>query len=201
VRVPRSERTYKATRAGGPGGQHVNTSATRIELWWNVETTQALDDAQRARLRDKLANRLDGEGYLRVVASKYRSQHQNREEATARLQAILARALRPEKKRRRTAPPRASKEERLRDKKHRAEVKKGRDSPPFVKGVLVLPLPAVTGNSPCVICACGPAAHQAAFCAGPGARLRRLGSYSLPVRSIAMRMRSSRSPIVRSARP
>jgi ribosome-associated protein len=131
VRVPRAELTYRATRAGGPGGQHVNTSATRIELWWNVDTSTALNEAQRATVREALASRIDGDGNLRVVASKHRSQHQNREEATLRLGAMLERALTPRKPRRRTRPPRASKEARLQDKKHRAEVKRQRTRPDF----------------------------------------------------------------------
>lgn len=124
--VPRTELGYRATRAGGPGGQHVNTSATRIELTWNLEQSVAPTDEQRAMLRERLASRLDGEGNVRVVASSHRSQLQNREEATARLQALLERALVPRRHRKRTRPPKAAKEERLREKKKRSEVKKGR---------------------------------------------------------------------------
>jgi len=131
LRVPRAELTYRATRAGGPGGQHVNTTATRIELWWNVDASSALDDAQRATLKEQLATRIDGEGSIRIVASKHRSQHQNREEATARFAAMLARALTPRKPRRKTRPTRASKERRLQDKKQRSEVKKQRERPDF----------------------------------------------------------------------
>jgi ribosome-associated protein len=131
LRVPRAELTYRATRSGGPGGQHVNTSSTRIELWWNVDASVAPDEAQRAAIREALANRIDGEGNIRIVASKYRSQHQNREEATARFAATLGRALTPRKPRRATRPPRASKEARLQDKKHRSEVKKQRERPDF----------------------------------------------------------------------
>jgi ribosome-associated protein len=131
VRIPRTELTWRATRSGGPGGQHVNTSATRIELWWNVAQSAALDDAQRATLLDALSTRIDGEGNIRVVASKFRSQHQNREESTARLQALVRRALTPRKPRHRTRPPRASKEARLQDKKHRSDIKRQRERPDF----------------------------------------------------------------------
>jgi ribosome-associated protein len=127
--IPRAELTYRATRAGGPGGQHVNTSATRIELTWNLESSAAPTDEQRALLRERLAGRLDGEGNVRVVASRHRSQHQNREEATLRLQALLERALAQPKKRKPTRPPRSAKEARLKDKKRRSEVKRQRGRP------------------------------------------------------------------------
>jgi ribosome-associated protein len=122
--VPRAELTYRATRAGGPGGQHVNTSSTRVELSWNVALSQALSDAQRARIMEKLANRIDQEGVLRLTDAGSRSQHQNRERVTARFQELIARALRVPKPRKRTRPPKAAKEERLREKKRRGEVKK-----------------------------------------------------------------------------
>src|ERR1700737_3642366 len=70
VAIPRAELEYRASRAGGAGGQHVNTSSTRIELLWNVLTTSALDEAARHRVATKLASRLDGEGWIRVVAAR-----------------------------------------------------------------------------------------------------------------------------------
>src|SRR5919112_5804835 len=105
--IPRAELTYRATRAGGPGGQHVNTSSTRIELLWNVESSAALTEAQRALVREKLAARIDGEGNVRVVASDSRSQLQNRERADARLSALVRDALIVRRKRRPTKPSRA----------------------------------------------------------------------------------------------
>lgn len=126
VTLPRAELTYRATRGGGPGGQHVNTSSTRVELTWDVAGSRSLTDEQRARVREKLANRIDETGTLRLVASDSRSQHQNREAVTARFVDLLAYALKKPKPRRRTRPPRASKEARLRAKKQRSDVKKGR---------------------------------------------------------------------------
>jgi len=126
VTVPRSELVYRATRGGGPGGQHVNTSATRVELTWDIANTTALDSAQRTRVLEKLANRIDERGTLRLVAGESRSQHQNREAVTARFQDLLAWALRVPKPRKRTRPPKASKENRLKQKKHRSELKKQR---------------------------------------------------------------------------
>jgi len=76
--IPRAELQVRASRAGGPGGQHVNTSSTRIELLWDLTHSRAVTDEVRARLLAKLAARLDSEGMVRVVASDRRSQAQNR---------------------------------------------------------------------------------------------------------------------------
>jgi ribosome-associated protein len=126
VDIPRSELEYRATRAGGAGGQHVNTSSTRIELRWNVARTGALDDERRARVSARLATRIDGEGWLRVVSSARRSQQQNREAAEARLVELVRGALTVQKRRRPTRPTRASKEERIREKRKRSETKRMR---------------------------------------------------------------------------
>ncbi|HEU4989661.1 MAG TPA: peptide chain release factor-like protein, partial [Gemmatimonadaceae bacterium] len=75
--IPRDELEVRASRAGGAGGQHVNTSSTRVEIEWNVARSRALSDAQRARLLGALAARLTADGVLRVVASERRSQTQN----------------------------------------------------------------------------------------------------------------------------
>ncbi len=124
--IPRAELEYHATRSGGPGGQHVNTSSTRVELLWNVAGSVALSEPQRARILGKLKGRIDQEGTLRVVASTQRSQFQNRQEATERLRTLVAEALRVPKRRKKTRPPRAAKEARLRAKKRRAEIKGAR---------------------------------------------------------------------------
>ena len=126
--IPRAEIEARASRAGGAGGQHVNTSSTRIELRWNVAQSRALDDAQRARLLTKLSSRMDGEGVLRVVSSARRSQLQNREAAEARLVELVAEALRQEKPRRKTKPSRAGKQQRLEEKRRNSERKRNRRS-------------------------------------------------------------------------
>src|SRR6266550_2795486 len=124
--ISRTELEYKATRSGGPGGQHVNTSSTRIELMWDLNGSTVIDDVQRERLRIKLGPRLDSDGKVRVVASDRRSQKQNRLAAEERLVALVRHALAVPKKRRATKPTRAAKERRLADKKRRAEKKRER---------------------------------------------------------------------------
>ncbi len=124
--IPRAELVYKATRGGGPGGQHVNTSSTRIELLWNVRATTAVDAEARARIEDRLATRIDGEGWIRLVSSARRSQEQNREAAEERLIALVTRALVVQKRRKPTRPSRGQKEARIQEKKKRGETKKQR---------------------------------------------------------------------------
>lgn len=124
--IPRDELELKATRSSGPGGQHVNTSSTRIELVWNVATSPSLWEDERARLLEKLATRLDGEGRLRIVAQGERSQLQNREAAVARFAVVVAKALVVPKRRKATKPTKASKEKRLQGKKLRGNLKRER---------------------------------------------------------------------------
>lgn len=124
--IPRAELQYRATRSGGPGGQHVNTSSTRVELAWDVGASVVLTEEQRARLREKLANRIDQDGVLHLAASTHRSQYQNKEEVTNRLRILVAEALKVAKKRKKTRPPAAAKEARLRAKRRRSDRKKAR---------------------------------------------------------------------------
>ena len=126
--VPRAELDFRASRSGGPGGQHVNTSSTRVELTWDVAGSPSLTEEQRARVLDKLANRIDGGGVLRLAASEHRSQHQNREAAVERFVELVRGALHVPKPRRKTRPTRASREVRLQSKKRRSEVKRMRGS-------------------------------------------------------------------------
>ena len=110
--IPRGELSYRASRAGGAGGQHVNTSSTRIELLWNVRTTLALSDDERRRVEAKLSSRIDATGVIRVVASARRSQLQNRQAAEERLVELLQKALFVPKRRTPTKPSRGAKEAR-----------------------------------------------------------------------------------------
>jgi ribosome-associated protein len=126
VVIPRDELMTRASRAGGAGGQHVNTSSTRIELLWNVGTSRALSDEQRERLLHKLSSRLDSEQTVRVVASDRRSQRQNRESAEERLADLVRAALVVPKKRRKTKPSRAAKQARLDSKKRLSDKKRER---------------------------------------------------------------------------
>jgi ribosome-associated protein len=103
--IPQHELEYRASRSGGPGGQHVNTSSTRIEVWWDIAGSPSLTPEQRILLLERLGARLDSSGRLRLVSSGSRSQLRNREDVTERLRSVVAGALavRKSRKRRRSA--------------------------------------------------------------------------------------------------
>jgi ribosome-associated protein len=129
LRVPLSELQYRTSRSGGPGGQHVNTSSTRVEITWNVANSPSLSPEQRTRLLQQLATRLDTEGQLRLVSSGTRSQLRNKEDVTERLRSTVAAALVVRKKRKPTKPSRAAKAARLAAKRKRAATKRQRQAP------------------------------------------------------------------------
>jgi ribosome-associated protein len=131
IAVPRSELVYRASRSGGAGGQHVNTSSTRIEVLWDFQRSSALDDAQKDRVRKKLAARIDAEGLVRVVAGNRRSQLQNRGAAEERLAALIRDAMHVPKKRRATAPTKASRQKRLDGKRQQSKKKENRRKDAF----------------------------------------------------------------------
>ncbi len=129
--IPLDELEFRVSRSSGPGGQGVNTTDSRVELRFDLAGSPSLDDEQRARLRRRLAGRVDSHGVLRVVAQTHRSQLANREAAVQRFARLLADALRAERPRRPTRPTAASKARRRAGKAHRASVKRLRQRPPM----------------------------------------------------------------------
>lgn len=129
LRIPRSELSFRASRSGGPGGQHVNTSSTRVELWWDAAQSPSLSAEERRRVTGRLASRLTEDGMLRLVSAATRSQAQNKAEAIERFRELLARALVVPKRRRATRPPRGVKERRLAEKRKQSERKQARRRP------------------------------------------------------------------------
>jgi ribosome-associated protein len=129
LRLPMAELEYRASRSGGPGGQHVNTSSTRIEVSWDVAGSPSLSPEQRALLLERLRTRLDSAGRLRLVSSGTRSQLRNKIDVTERLRGIIAGALAERKKRKATKPSRAAKAARLEAKRRRASTKARRKPP------------------------------------------------------------------------
>jgi len=124
VTLARDELDARATRSSGPGGQHVNRSATRVELLWRPSTSRSLGEADRARVVERLASRVDAAGFVRVVASEFRSQRQNRDAAEQRLAKLVRAALVVPKRRVPTRTPRVAVERRLAEKKLRSERKR-----------------------------------------------------------------------------
>jgi ribosome-associated protein len=111
--IPTEELSARTTRSSGAGGQHVNKTASRVQLSWNVKESAALTVEQRARLLRRLSSRISSDGVLTVAVSDTRSQHRNREIAEARLAEVVRGALLVPKKRKATRPTRAAREKRL----------------------------------------------------------------------------------------
>lgn len=126
ITIPASDLSWSASRAGGPGGQHVNKTSTKIDLRFDLPGTTALSPSVKARLRDLVAGKLDAEGRVVVTSSGSRSQTANLEEARARLANFIRSALVVPKRRRATRPTLGSKRRRLDAKRQASEKKAGR---------------------------------------------------------------------------
>ncbi|MFE9961821.1 alternative ribosome rescue aminoacyl-tRNA hydrolase ArfB [Streptomyces sp. NPDC005525] len=126
VSLPAAELMWRFSRSSGPGGQHVNTSDSQVELRFDLAATDALPEVWKDRALQRLESRLVG-GVVTVRASEHRSQWRNRETALVRLASLLAEATAPPPKpRRKTRIPRGINERRLREKKQRGDTKRGR---------------------------------------------------------------------------
>ncbi|MDQ1433620.1 MAG: ribosome-associated protein [Actinomycetota bacterium] len=121
--IASDELEWRFTASGGPGGQHANTSNTKAEVRFDIESSPSLGPRQRARLMERLGP------VVRVTASERRSQYQNRELALERLQARLAAALHVEPRRFSTKPSKSSKKRRVDEKKRHGDIKRNRRRP------------------------------------------------------------------------
>jgi len=126
VSIPMSELQFRFARSSGPGGQHVNRSATQVELLFDVANSPSLEETQRRRVLTKLESRLDKEGVLHLFSQETRSQLRNREEVVERFQELMREALYVPKRRQPTRPTRAARERRLEEKRRRSEAKRER---------------------------------------------------------------------------
>ena len=127
--IPPDELDFKAARSGGPGGQNVNKVESKVVLRFDVRRSRSLTEEQRLMLLDKLAGRLTREGELVLHSSKHREQSRNAEAARQRMLEILQEALLPRPARVETRPKRSAKEQRLKSKRTRSLVKRGRRRP------------------------------------------------------------------------
>ena len=128
IEIPDEELEIVASRSGGPGGQHVNKTSSRIAIRFSVSRSPSLPPEARAIILAKLASRVAVDGSIRVVAQDSRSQHANRRTAMARLASLLAGALVRAAPRVPTRVSPAAKVRRVEEKKKRARVKKGRSA-------------------------------------------------------------------------
>lgn len=121
--IPDWEYWFTASRSGGPGGQHVNTTSSKVTLHWAPASSSVLNDTQKKRIQHRLANRINREGTLQIDSEEHRSQLRNREAALERLAKLIQDALRVQKRRKPTRPTRGSVERRLKAKRTTAERK------------------------------------------------------------------------------
>lgn len=126
VSLPEAELMWRFSRSSGPGGQHVNTSDSQVELRFDLAATESLPEVWKERALERLASLLVN-GVVSVRSSEHRSQWRNRETAVVRLTALLAEATAPPPKPRvKRKIPRGINERRLREKKQRGDTKRGR---------------------------------------------------------------------------
>lgn len=127
--IPDAELEVQSSRSSGPGGQNVNKVETRVTVRFDVAGSAVLTEEERRLILERLSSRITKEGVLQVSSQVHRSQAANREEAMERVARLLAAALRPRRRRKKTRVPRAAKRRRLEAKRRRSEVKRLRQPP------------------------------------------------------------------------
>ena len=121
-----SELKFHTSRSSGPGGQNVNKVNTKVTLRWNVSNSKILDEEQKHLLLSKLKTKITSDGVLIIISQAKRSQVQNKEEALNKLDGLIIKAFKIEKKRKATKPTKASQQKRIEGKKQLAEKKQWR---------------------------------------------------------------------------
>ena len=126
------ELQFKAVRSSGPGGQHVNKTASKVEVYFNIVASEGLTASEKKLLKTRLATRLTSEGVLSLQNSESRSQHRNKKMCIERLMTLLQKNLKVAKPRRKTKPSKGAIEKRLKAKKNKA-LKKTNRKPPGIE--------------------------------------------------------------------
>jgi ribosome-associated protein len=124
IAINESEIELDFVRAAGPGGQHVNKTASAVQLRFDARSSPSLPDDVRARLIRLAGNRVTEDGTLIITARRFRSQERNRQDAVDRLVELIRKAAEEPKLRRKTKPARAAKRRRLNAKRRRSQTKR-----------------------------------------------------------------------------
>jgi ribosome-associated protein len=124
--IPQSELHFSFVRSSGPGGQNVNKVNSKAQLRWTVANSPSLPDDVRGRFKSRFARRINDRGEVVITSQRYRDQARNIGDCLAKLREMLAAVATPAKRRKKTRPPRAAAESRLRDKRAKAEKKRSR---------------------------------------------------------------------------
>lgn len=124
VHLLKTEVTYKTSRSGGKGGQNVNKVSTKVELDFDINNSLLLTEEQKEIIHQKLTPRINKDGILQIISSSERSQLKNKKVVLARFYELIDQAFHVKKKRRPTKIPRSKIEKRLKNKKHRSEIKR-----------------------------------------------------------------------------
>ncbi len=129
VEILLTELNFKGIRSSGPGGQHVNKTASKVEVSFNLESSLALSKTEKDRLRNKLSSKISSEGIITLQCGETRSQHRNKAIVIDRLVELLQENLKVAKKRKKTKPSKSAVERRLKSKKEQALKKINRKPP------------------------------------------------------------------------
>ena len=124
--IDERELQFSYARSGGPGGQNVNKLETKALLAFDIGASPSLTDEQKARVRERLASRINREGLLRVTAQRHRTQEANKQAAIERFHELIRHALRPRRARKRTRIPKSERRRRVEAKRRRGNLKSDR---------------------------------------------------------------------------